>query len=167
MTMNSYGSKKWAKMTAKNVGKFVAVVLDDYVYTAPRVNTEIKGGRTSISGNFTVLEAQDLANVLKAGKLPASAHIIQSEIVGPSLGKEAIESGINSFVIALSLVLVWMLLYYGKAGGYANIALLVNILFIFGVLSAFGAVLTLPGIAGIVLTIGMSVDANVLVFERV
>lgn len=167
MTMNSYGSKKWAKMTAKNVGKFVAVVLDDYVYTAPRVNTEIKGGRTSISGNFTVLEAQDLANVLKAGKLPASAHIIQSEIVGPSLGQEAIESGIKSFMIALLLVLVWMLIYYGKAGGYANIALLVNILFIFGILSAFGAVLTLPGIAGIVLTIGMSVDANVLIFERV
>lgn len=167
MSMNGYASKQWAKMTAKNVGKFVAVVLDNYVYTAPRVNTEIKGGRTSISGNFTVLEAQDLANVLKAGKLPAAAHIIQSEIVGPSLGKEAIESGINSFMLALLFVLVWMIFYYGKAGVYANIALLVNILFIFGILSAFGAVLTLPGIAGIVLTIGMSVDANVLIFERV
>ena len=167
MTMNSLGSRLWAKMTEANVGKFVAVVLDDYVYTAPRVNTVIKGGRTSIEGNFTVLEAQDLANVLKAGKLPASAHIIQSEIVGPSLGKEAIESGIQSFVLALLLVLAWMLFYYGRAGLYADIALAVNILFIFGVLSAFGAVLTLPGIAGIVLTIGMSVDANVIIFERI
>lgn len=167
MTMNSLGSRLWAKMTQENVGKFVAVVLDNYVYTAPRVNTAIKGGRTSITGNFTVLEAQDLANVLKAGKLPASAHIIQSEIVGPSLGKEAIQSGIQSFILALLLVLVWMIFYYGRAGLYANIALLVNLLFIFGILSAFGAVLTLPGIAGIVLTIGMSVDANVIIFERI
>ena len=167
MTMNSRGSKLWAKMTSENVGNFVAVVLDDYVYTAPRVNTAITGGRTSISGNFTVLEAQDLANVLKAGKLPAAAHIIQSEIVGPSLGQEAIDSGIESFILALILVLIWMIIYYGKAGIFANVALLVNILFIFGILSAFGAVLTLPGIAGIVLTIGMSVDANVLIFERI
>ena len=167
MTMNSRGSKLWAKMTSENVGNFVAVVLDDYVYTAPRVNTAITGGRTSISGNFTVLEAQDLANVLKAGKLPAAAHIIQSEIVGPSLGQEAIDSGISSFILALILVLIWMIFYYGKAGMFANVALLVNILFIFGILSAFGAVLTLPGIAGIVLTIGMSVDANVLIFERI
>jgi SecD/SecF fusion protein len=167
MTMNSRGSKLWAKMTSENVGNFVAVVLDDYVYTAPRVNTAITGGRTSISGNFSVLEAQDLANVLKAGKLPAAAHIIQSEIVGPSLGQEAIDSGIESFVLALILVLVWMVFYYGKAGLFANVALVVNILFIFGILSAFGAVLTLPGIAGIVLTIGMSVDANVLIFERI
>ena len=167
MSMNSRGSKLWAKMTSENVGNFVAVVLDDYVYTAPRVNTAITGGRTSISGNFSVLEAQDLANVLKAGKLPAAAHIIQSEIVGPSLGQEAIDSGIESFVLALILVLVWMVFYYGKAGLFANVALVVNILFIFGILSAFGAVLTLPGIAGIVLTIGMSVDANVLIFERI
>ncbi|WP_139958358.1 protein translocase subunit SecDF [Flavicella sediminum] len=167
MTMNSRGSKLWAKMTTENVGKFVAVVLDDYVYTAPSVNTAITGGRTSISGNFTVLEAQDLANVLKAGKLPAAAHIIQSEIVGPSLGQEAIDSGMISFVLALILVLVWMVFYYGKAGIFSDIALAVNILFIFGILSAFGAVLTLPGIAGIVLTIGMSVDANVLIFERI
>ncbi|MGB2128250.1 MAG: protein translocase subunit SecDF [Flavicella sp.] len=167
MTMNSRGSKEWAKMTSENVGNFVAVVLDDYVYTAPRVNTAITGGRTSISGNFTVLEAQDLANVLKAGKLPAAAHIIQSEIVGPSLGQEAIDSGISSFGLALVLVLLWMLFYYGKAGIFADIALIVNILFIFGILSAWGAVLTLPGIAGIVLTIGMSVDANVLIFERI
>ena len=167
MSMNSRGSKLWAKMTSDNVGKFVAVVLDNYVYTAPRVNTSITGGRTSISGNFTVLEAQDLANVLKAGKLPAAANIIQSEIVGPSLGQEAIDSGLSSFGFALMLVLVWMVFYYGKAGLYADIALAVNLLFIFGILSAFGAVLTLPGIAGIVLTIGMSVDANVLIFERI
>jgi len=167
MSMNSRGSKLWSKMTSENVGNFVAVVLDDYVYTAPRVNTAITGGRTSISGNFTVLEAQDLANVLKAGKLPAAASIIASEIVGPSLGQEAIDSGIQSFALALVLVLIWMLFYYGKAGIFSNIALVVNILFIFGILSAFGAVLTLPGIAGIVLTIGMSVDANVLIFERI
>lgn len=167
MNMNSAGAKLWAKMTTANVGNFVAVVLDNYVYTAPRVNDAITTGRTSISGNFTIEEAQDLANVLKAGKLPAAANIIQAEIVGPSLGQEAIESGLSSFAIALVLVLVWMIFYYGKAGGYADVALLANLLFIFGVLTAFGAVLTLPGIAGIVLTIGMSVDANVLIFERI
>ncbi|MDO6801283.1 protein translocase subunit SecDF [Wenyingzhuangia sp. 1_MG-2023] len=167
MTMNGNGTKLWAKMTAENVGKFVAVVLDDYVYTAPRVNDAITGGRTSISGNFTVEEATDLANVLKAGKLPAAAHIIQSEVVGPSLGQEAINASMISFAIAILLVLVWMILYYGKAGWYANVALLVNILFIFGILTSYGAVLTLPGIAGIILTIGMSVDANVIIFERI
>ncbi|MDB4297455.1 protein translocase subunit SecDF [Flavobacteriaceae bacterium] len=167
MTMNGNGSKLWAKMTGNNIGKFVAVVLDDYVYTAPRVNDAITGGRTSISGNFTIEEATDLANVLKAGKLPAAAHIIQSEVVGPSLGQEAISSSMISFAIAILLVLAWMVLYYGKAGWYANVALLVNILFIFGVLTSFGAVLTLPGIAGIILTIGMSVDANVIIFERI
>ncbi|WP_196890619.1 protein translocase subunit SecDF [Aureivirga marina] len=167
MTMNSKGTKEWAKLTGANVGKFVAVVLDDYVYTAPRVNDAITGGRTSITGNFSVEEAKDLANVLKAGKLPAAAHIIQSEVVGPSLGQKAIDASVNSFLLALALVLVWMVVYYGKAGVYADIALAVNILFIFGVLTAFGAVLTLPGIAGIILTIGMSVDANVLIFERI
>ncbi len=167
MTMNSRGSKLWGKMTTANVGKFVAVVLDNYVYTAPRVNDAITSGRTSISGNFTINEAQDLANVLKAGKLPAPAQIIQSEIVGPSLGQEAIDSGVNSFLIALALILLWMILYYGKAGIFADIALITNILYIFGVLTGFGAVLTLPGIAGIVLTIGMSVDANVLIYERI
>ncbi|MGY5352307.1 protein translocase subunit SecDF [Wenyingzhuangia sp. IMCC45533] len=167
MTMNGNGTKLWAKMTGNNVGKFVAVVLDDYVYTAPRVNDAITGGRTSISGNFTIEEATDLANVLKAGKLPAAAHIIQSEVVGPSLGQEAINASMISFAIAILLVLAWMILYYGKAGWYANVALLVNILFIFGVLTSFGAVLTLPGIAGIILTIGMSVDANVIIFERI
>jgi len=167
MTMNSKGSKLWGKMTTANVGKFVAVVLDNYVYTAPRVNDAITSGRTSISGSFTINEAQDLANVLKAGKLPAPAQIIQSEIVGPSLGQEAIDSGVNSFLIALALILLWMILYYGKAGIFADIALITNILYIFGVLTGFGAVLTLPGIAGIVLTIGMSVDANVLIYERI
>ncbi len=168
MTMNAVGSRQWGKMTTENIGKFVAVVLDDYVYTAPSVNTAITTGRTSISGgSMTVEEAQDIANVLKAGKLPAAAHIIQSEVVGPSLGQKAIDSSMNSFALALLFVLIWMILYYGKAGAFADIALAVNILFIFGILTAFGAVLTLPGIAGIILTIGMSVDANVIIFERV
>lgn len=168
MTMNSTGSKQWEKMTTDNAGKFVAVVLDDYVYTAPSVNQPITGGRTSISGgSMTITEAQDIATVLKAGKLPAAARIIQAEVVGPSLGQESIDSSINSFGIAIALVLLWMLFYYGKAGGFANIALAVNILFIFGILASFSAVLTLPGIAGIILTIGMSVDANVIIFERI
>ena len=167
MTMNSKGTKQWAKMTTANVGKFVAVVLDDYVYSAPRVNDAITTGRTSISGQFSIDEAQDLANALKSGKLPAAARIIQSDVVGPSLGQEAIDSGTYSFIIALIIVLLWMLFYYGKAGIFSDIALALNILFIFGVLTSFGAVLTLPGIAGIVLTIGMSVDANVLIYERI
>ena len=167
MTMNSKGTKQWAKMTTANVGKFVAVVLDDYVYSAPRVNDAITTGRTSISGQFSIDEAQDLANALKSGKLPAAARIIQSDVVGPSLGQEAIDSGSFSFVIALIIVLLWMIFYYGKAGIFSDIALALNILFIFGVLTSFGAVLTLPGIAGIVLTIGMSVDANVLIYERI
>jgi len=167
MTMNSKGTKQWAKMTTANVGKFVAVVLDDYVYSAPRVNDAITTGRTSISGQFTIDEAQDLANALKSGKLPAAARIIESEVVGASLGQEAVDSSTISFAIALVLVLFWMLFYYGKAGIFSDIALALNILFIFGVLAAFGAVLTLPGIAGIVLTIGMSVDANVLIYERI
>ena len=167
MTMNSKGTKQWAKMTTANVGKFVAVVLDDYVYSAPRVNDAITTGRTSISGQFSIDEAQDLANALKSGKLPAAARIIQSDVVGPSLGQEAIDSGTYSFIIALIIVLLWMIFYYGKAGIFSDIALALNILFIFGVLTSFGAVLTLPGIAGIVLTIGMSVDANVLIYERI
>ncbi len=168
MTMNAGGSRLWGKMTTENVGQFVAVVLDDYVYTAPSVNTPITTGRTSISGgSMTVEEAQDIANVLKAGKLPAAAHIIQSEVVGPSLGQKAIDSSMRSFGLALLLVLLWMIFYYGKAGAFADVALAVNILFIFGILTAFGAVLTLPGIAGIILTIGMSVDANVIIFERI
>ena len=167
MSMNSKGTKQWGKMTTANVGKFVAVVLDNFVYSAPRVNDAITTGRTSISGNFTIEEAQDLANALKSGKLPAAANIIESAVVGASLGQEAIDSSTISFGIALVLVLLWMIFYYGKSGIFSDIALALNILFIFGVLAAFGAVLTLPGIAGIVLTIGMSVDANVLIYERI
>ena len=169
MTMNSYGTKLWAKLTTENAnGGFVAVVLDNEVHSAPRVNGPILAGVTSISGgNMTIEEAQDLANILKAGKLPAAAHIVQSAVVGASLGQKAIDSSFNSFGIALILILIWMVFYYGKAGLFANIALAVNILFLFGWLASFGAVLTLPGIAGIILTIGMSVDANVIIFERI
>jgi len=167
MSMNSKGTKQWAKMTEENTGKFVAVVLDDLVYSAPIVNGPIPNGRTSISGGFTIEEAQDLANALKSGKLPASARIIESSVVGASLGQEAIDSSIKSFLIALLLVLVWMIFYYGKAGIFTDIALVLNILFIFGVLVSFGAVLTLPGVAGIIITIGMSVDANVIIYERI
>ncbi|NEV93859.1 protein translocase subunit SecDF [Psychroflexus sp. YR1-1] len=170
MQMDGRGAKIWEDMTgrASSQGSQIAIVLDDLVYSAPGVSSgAITGGRSEITGDFTIEEAQDLANVLRAGKLPASADIVQSEIVGPSLGQEAIDSGILSFVIALIFVLAYMVFYYGKAGLYADIALVVNILFIFGVLSGLGAVLTLPGIAGIVLTIGMSVDANVLIFERI
>ncbi|MEP2937759.1 MAG: protein translocase subunit SecDF [Gilvibacter sp.] len=171
MQMNGTGAKVWEEMTgnAYTNQSQIAVVLDDIVYSAPGVSTgAIAGGRTQITGDFTVLEGQDLANVLRAGKLPASADIIQGEVVGPTLGKEAISSGMMSFGIALLLVLIWMVFYYGRAGIYADIALLVNILFIFGCLAGLpGAVLTLPGIAGIVLTIGISVDANVLIFERI
>ncbi|NJW54201.1 protein translocase subunit SecDF [Salinimicrobium oceani] len=170
MQMNGKGAKTWEEMTgyASENQSQIAIVLDNIVYSAPGVSSgPISGGRSEITGDFSITEGQDLANVLRAGKLPASADIVQSEIVGPSLGQEAIDSGINSFVIALLLVLVWMIFYYGKAGIFADIALVVNILFIFGVLAGLGAVLTLPGIAGIVLTIGMSVDANVLIFERI
>ncbi len=170
MQMNAKGAKIWEEMTGKayNQQSQIAIVLDDIVYSAPGVTTgPIAGGNSSISGNFTLNEAVDLANVLRAGKLPASADIIQSEVVGPSLGQEAIDSGSTSFLIALALVLIWMVFYYGKAGGFADVAMLLNILLIFGILSGLGAVLTLPGIAGIVLTIGMSVDANVLIFERI
>lgn len=167
MTMNSKGSKLWAKMTEKNTGQFVAVVLDGLVYSAPHVTGPIPNGKTSIAGGFSIEEAQDLANALKSGKLPASARIIQSNVVGPSLGQEAINSSAIAFLIALALVLIWMLFYYGKAGIFADIALIVNIIFIFGVLTAFGAVLTLSGVAGIIITIGMSVDANVIIYERI
>ena len=170
MQMNAKGAKIWEEMTGKayTQGSQIAIVLDNVVYSAPGVTTgPIAGGSSSISGDFSLNEAIDLANVLRAGKLPASADIIQSEVVGPSLGKEAIESGTMSFLIALVLVLLWMIFYYGKAGAFADIAMLLNLLLIFGILSGLGAVLTLPGIAGIVLTIGMSVDANVLIFERI
>jgi len=167
MSMNPEGSRIWARLTADNVGKQIAIVLDNYVYSFPVVNQEIKGGNSSISGDFTIEEAQDLANVLKSGKLPAPAQIIEEAIVGPSLGQESIQSGLISFIIAFILVLIYMQLYYNKAGLVANIALLSNIFFLIGVLASLGAVLTLPGIAGIVLTMGMAVDANVIIFERI
>ena len=170
MQMNAKGARIWEEMTGKAFRENgnIAIVLDNLVYSAPGVSKgAISGGRSEISGQFSVNEATDLANVLRAGKLPAAAEIIQSEIIGPSLGAEAIESGVNSFMIALILVLVWMMFYYGRAGLFADIALTLNIILIFGILAGLGAVLTLPGIAGIVLTIGMSVDANVLIFERI
>ena len=170
MQMNSKGAKIWEKMTgdAFSQGSQIAIVLDDIVYSAPGVTTgPISGGNSEISGSFDTAEAIDLANVLRAGKLPASADIIQADEVGPSLGQEAIDSGILSFLIALILVLVWMIFYYGKAGIYSNLALVFNVILIFGILAGSDAVLTLPGIAGIVLTIGIAVDANVLIYERV
>lgn len=171
MQMNAKGAKIWEEMTKKanEEDGNIAIVLDNIVYSAPGVSQAggISGGNSQISGAFTLTEAVDLANVLRAGKLPASAEIIQADEVGPSLGQEAIDSGMKSFLIALAFVLIWMVFYYGKAGIFADVALLLNILLIFGVLASLGAVLTLPGIAGIVLTIGISVDANVLIFERI
>ena len=167
MTMNAEGAQTWKKLTGSNVGKSIAIVLDDFVYSYPTVNGEIAGGRSSITGNFEINEAKDLANILKAGKLPARARIVQEDVVGPTLGKEAISAGLISFVIALLLVLVYMAIYYNKAGLVANVALIANVFFIMGILASLKAVLTLPGIAGIVLTIGLSVDANILIFERV
>ena len=167
MAMNAEGARIWATMTANNIGRQIAIVLDGMVYSYPVVNGEIPGGQSSISGNFTIEEADDLANVLKSGKLPAPAKIVQDTVVGPSLGSESINAGLISFVIAFLLVLVYMILFYNGAGLVANIALLSNVLFLFGALTSFGAVLTLPGIAGIVLTLGMAVDANVIIYERI
>lgn len=168
MSMNSEGAQAWKRLTGDNIGRQIAIVLDNYVYSFPNVNVEISGGRSSISGgSMTVEEALDISNILKAGKLPAPARIVQEEVVGPSLGQEAITSGLWSFIIAFVLVLVYMFLFYNRAGWVADLALLTNILFIFGVLASLGAVLTLPGIAGIVLTLGMAVDANVIIFERI
>ncbi len=167
MSMNSEGAKTWARLTKENVGKSIAIVLDGYVRSYPTVNGEISGGRSSITGLESVEEAKDLANILKSGKMPAPAHIIQEEIVGPSLGKEAINSGMWSFAIAFILVLIYMIFFYSQAGLAANFALIANLFFLIGVLASLGAVLTLPGIAGIVLTMGMAVDANVLIYERV
>jgi SecD/SecF fusion protein len=166
--MNAEGAITWKRLTGDNIGRQVAIALDGYIYSYPVVNSEIAGGRSSISGGqMDVEEAQDIANILKAGKLPAPARIVQEEVVGPSLGHEAITAGLWSFVIAFVLVLLYMLFFYNRAGWVADLALLVNILFIFGVLASLGAVLTLPGIAGIVLTLGMAVDANVIIFERI
>jgi len=168
MSMDAEGARIWARLTGENVGRCIAIVLDDYVYSYPRVSNEIKGGRSQITGDFTINEAKDLANVLKSGKLPAPARIIKEELVGPSLGKEAINAGLNSFFFSFLVVLIYMLFYYSRSAGLvADFALLTNLFFMMGVLASFGATLTLPGIAGIVLTMGMAVDANVLIFERI
>lgn len=167
MVMDARGTDMWAKLTGENIGKSIAIVLDQTVYSAPTVQVAITGGRSEITGQFDVKEAQDLANILKAGRLPAPTHIIQSEVVGPSLGQESIDASMLSFFIAFVLVLVWMVLFYNRSGFYADVALFVNVLFLFGILASLGATLTLPGFAGIILTIGMAVDANVIINERI
>jgi SecD/SecF fusion protein len=168
MSMNAEGSKTWARLTRENLGKSIAVVLDGYVRSYPTVQVEITGGSSEITGDFTLEEATDLSNILMSGKLPAPAHIVSQTVVGPTLGKEAINSGFISFIIAFALVLGFMIFYYSKsAGSIADIALFANIFLLFGVLASLNAVLTLPGIAGIVLTMGMAVDANVLIYERI
>ncbi|MCP2042381.1 protein translocase subunit SecDF [Pontibacter sp. HSC-36F09] len=166
MTMTPAGAKRWAKLTGDNVGRQVAIVLDNYVYSAPVVQGEITGGNSSITGNFTIEEAKDLANILKAGKMPAPTRIVEEAIVGPSLGQEAINQGLLSTLAGLLVVVVFMIAYYRTGGFIANLALVFNVFFILGILAQFNAALTLPGIAGIVLTLGMAVDANVLIFER-
>lgn len=167
MQMNKEGDRKWAQLTKKNIGKAIAIVLDGYVYSAPRVNDEIKGGSSQISGDFTLDETTDLANVLKSGKMPAPAHIVQEDIIGPSLGQASINSGIISFVIALALLMIYMCVVYGVIPGMiANGALILNLFFTLGILASFQAALTLSGIAGMVLALGMAVDANVLIYER-
>ena len=167
MSMNGEGASVWARMTGDNIGKQIAIVLDGMVYSYPMVNSKIEGGSSQITGNFTLEEAEDLANVLKSGKLPAPATIIQEQVVGPSLGAESINAGLISFVIAFVLVLIYMILFYQGAGLVADVVLLCNVVLLFGTLVSFGAVLTLPGIAGLVLTLGMAVDANVIIYERV
>jgi len=167
MNMNAAGTQRWGVLTGNNVGKQIAVVLDDLVYSYPNVNEAITGGQSRITGNFTMNEAQDLANVLQSGTLPARANVIHSAVVGPSLGQESINNGLISFLIAFGLVLLYMIFFYQGAGIIADIALLVNVLFLFGTLVSFNLVLTLPGIAGLVLTLGMAVDANVIIYERI
>lgn len=167
MQMNAVGARKWKNLTGANVGKRIAIILDNYVYSAPNVNQEISGGNSSISGSFSVEQAIDLANVLKAGKLPAPTNIIEEGIVGASVGSQAVKAGVLSSVVGLLAVLIFVMIYYNQAGWIANAALLVNLLLLLGVMASFGATLTLPGIAGIVLSVGMSVDANVLIYERV
>ena len=167
MSMNAQGASVWARLTKENIGKQVAIVLDGMVYSYPTVQSEISGGSSQITGNFTLEEAEDLANVLKSGKLPAPATIIQEQVVGPSLGAESINAGLISFIIAFVLVLIYMVVFYQGAGLVADVALLVNVLLLFGTLVSFGAVLTLPGIAGLILTLGMAVDANVIIYERI
>ena len=168
MSMNAEGAKAWQRITRDNIGKSIAIVLDGYVYSFPTVQNEIAGGNSQITGNFTVEEAKDLANTLKSGKMPAPARIIQEDVVGPSLGREAIQSGLWSFILGFILILIYMIFYYGWIPGLiADAALLCNVFLLVGVLASFSAVLTLPGIAGIVLTMGMAVDGNVLIYERI
>ncbi len=166
MAMNGEGTKIWARMTRDNVGRCIAIVLDNYVYSAPRVNSEIDGGNSQITGDFTTEEAKDLANVLESGKLPAPAHIIEETVVGPTLGHESIQAAFRSFIVAFIGVLLYMFLYYNRAGNVANIALFANVLFLFGTITSLGTVLTLPGIAGMILTLAMAVDGNVIIYER-
>ena len=167
MTMNSNGINEWAQLTGNNVGACIAIVLDGRVYSAPVVNGKIEGGNSSITGDFTIQEAEDLANVLKSGKVPAPARIIQDTVVGPSLGQESIDAGLLSFLLAFVLVLLYMIFFYSTAGMMSDIALIINIFLLVGCVVSFGSVLTLPGIAGIVLTMGMAVDANVIIYERI
>ncbi|MEE0973062.1 MAG: protein translocase subunit SecDF, partial [Paludibacteraceae bacterium] len=168
MSMNPEGAKTWARLTKENIGRSIAIVLDNMVYSFPNVNTEINGGQSEISGDFTAQEAKDLANVLKSGKMPAPSRIVQEDVVGPSLGQEAITKGLWSFVIAFACIMIYMICFYGILPGLiVDGALLLNVFFLIGILASFKAVLTLPGIAGIVLTMGMAVDANVLIYERI
>ena len=167
MTMNSEGMQKWAQLTGQNIGRAIAIALDGYIYSAPNVLSAIDGGQSRITGNFTINEAKDLANVLKSGKVRAPSRIIQDTVVGPSLGQESINAGIFSFIIAFVLVLIYMGVFYSTGGWISCIALVTNLFLLMGVLVSFGAVLTLPGIAGIVLTMGMAVDANVIIYERI
>jgi SecD/SecF fusion protein len=166
MQMDTEGARSWATLTEKNVGKPVAVTLDNIVYTAPNVNQKITGGRSQISGNFTQEEAKDLTDVLGAGKLPASAKVVQAEVVGPSLGQESINAGLMSFCIAFLIIVVYIIFYYGGAGVYAIIAMIFNLFYLFGIMDSINATLTLPGIAGIVLTMAIAVDTNVIIYER-
>ena len=167
MTMNTEGAREWKRITGENVGNCIAIVLDDHVYSAPRVNGEIAGGRSSITGDFTLEEAKDLANILKSGKLPAPAVIVQEAVVGPSLGQESIRNGLISFILAFVVVLIYMVVFYNRAGWVSVAALITNVFLLIGVLASIGTVLTLPGIAGIVLTMAMAVDGNVIIYERV
>ena len=167
MTMDAYGANEWKKLTGANVGSCVAIVLDDQVYSAPRVNGEIAGGRSSITGNFTLEEAKDLANILKSGRLEAPVVIVQEAVVGPSLGQESIRNGLISFILAFIVVLIYMVIFYNRAGWVSVAALITNVFLLIGVLASIGAVLTLPGIAGIVLTMAMAVDGNVIIYERI
>lgn len=167
MTMNSEGAREWKRITGENVGNCIAIVLDDQVYSAPRVNGEIAGGRSSITGDFSLEEAKDLANILKSGKLPAPAVIVQEAVVGPSLGQESIRNGLISFILAFIVVLIYMVIFYNRAGWVSVAALITNVFLLIGILASIGAVLTLPGIAGIVLTMAMAVDGNVIIYERI